>query len=51
MYCKLTTNRSVRIVPLEQLSAPKIVPINIVKVYEILQGKATYNTWRRWVTL
>ena len=27
--------------PLELLSAPKIMPINTVKVYEILQGKAT----------
>jgi len=28
-------------VPYGELSAPKIMPINIVKVYEILQGKAT----------
>ena len=27
--------------PYGELSAPKIMPINIVKVYEILQGKAT----------
>jgi len=28
-------------VPYGELSAPKIMPINIVKVYEILQRKAT----------
>ena len=26
----------------------KIMPINIVKVYNFLQGRATYNTWQHW---